>query len=153
MEKELLEWSGYALLGIRGMWSPNTHLMIFHLNNLAFIKYSPLCKVSYSILFLTINPSRRSYPKLVWTLNQWMTICSSFINQQIGFEMMEAFVLAIQIVISLDSPFEPKRKYFSKITQIYNLALKLLRLRSKRSGWRRKTFISLPSHLQKNIPC
>ena len=68
-----------------------------------------------------------SYPKLVWTMNQWMTICSNFVDQLIGFEMMEAFVSAIQTIISPDSPF-------SKITQIYNLALKLLRLRSKRLG-------------------
>ena len=93
------------------------------------------------------NPLGRSYPRLVWKLNQWMTICSSFIDQLIRFEMMEAFVSAIQTVISLDSPFEPKRKYFSKITRIYNLAHKLLRLRSKCSRWRRKAFISLPSCL------
>ena len=51
----------------------------------------------------------------------------------IRFEMIEAFVSAIQIVISLDSPFDLERKCFSKITQIYNLAHKLLRLRSKHS--------------------
>ena len=92
-------------------------------------------------------PPRRSYPRLVRTLNQWMTICSSFINQLIGFEMMEAFVSAIQTAISLDGLFEPKGKCFSKITWIYNLAHKLLRLRSKRSRWWRKEFISLSSRL------
>ena len=106
------------------------------------------CKVSYSILILTINPLGRPYPKLVWTLNQWITICSSFIDQLIGSETTGAFVSAIQIVISLDRPLEPKRKYFfSKINQNYNLALKLLRLKSKRARWQRKAFISLPSHL------
>ena len=99
------------------------------------------------------SPLGRSYPRLVWALDRWMTICSSFIEQLIRFEMMEAFISTIQIVISLDSPFESERKCFSKITRIYNLAHKLLRLRSKRSRWWRKAFISLPSHLQRNIPC
>ena len=50
-------------------------------------------------------------------------------------------------------PFEPERKWFSKITQIYNLARKLLWLRSKRSRWWRNAFISLLSCLKRNIPC
>ena len=61
-----------------------------------------------------LTPLGRSHPRLVWTLNQWMTVCSSFINQLIRFEMMEAFVSTIQTVISLDRPFEPKRKCFFK---------------------------------------
>ena len=104
-------------------------------------------------IFNSFLDIRRSYPRLVWTLNQWMTTFSSFIDQLIGFEMMEAFVSAIQTVISLDSPFEQERNFFSKITRIYNLAHKLLGLRSKRLGWWKKAFISLPSHLQRNIPC
>ena len=152
MEKELFEWNGCPLPGIRGMWSLNTHLMTSHLNNFTFLKHSPLLQSAHSILD-NQPPLGRSYPRLVWTLNQWMTICSSFIDQLIRFEMIEAFVSAIQIVISLDSPFDLERKCFSKITQIYNLAHKLLRLRSKHSKWRRKAFISLPSRLQRNIPC
>ena len=93
--------------------------------------FTPLAKCTFNSWQST--PPGRSYLRLVWTLNQWMTICSSFIDQLIGFEMMKAFVLAIQTVISLDSPFEPERKCFSKITQIYNLAHKPLRLRSKHS--------------------
>ena len=151
MGKELFEWSGCPLLGIRGMWSPNPHLMISHLNNSTFLKRSPLLQSAHSILDNQPPPPppppRRSYPRLVRTLNQWMTICSSFINQLIGFEMMEAFVSAIQTAISLDGLFEPKGKCFSKITWIYNLAHKLLRLRSKRSRWWRKEFISLSSRL------
>ena len=69
-----------------------------------------------------------------------MTTCSSFIDQLIRFEMMEAFVSTIQTVISLDSPFEPERKCFSKITRIYNLAHKLLRLRSVQDDGERHSF-------------
>ena len=146
MEKELFEWNGCPLPGIRGMWSLNTHLMTSHLNNFTFLKHSPLLQSAHSILD-NQPPLGRSYPRLVRTLNQWMAICSSFINQLIGFEMMEAFVSAIQTAISLDGLFEPKGKCFSKITWIYNLAHKLLRLRSKRSRWWRKEFISLSSRL------
>jgi len=76
------------------------------------MKYLPLLQ---SVIFnshIDNHLSGRPYPKLVWTLNQWMTICLSFIDQLIGFEMTEAFVSAIQTVVLLDSPFEPERKYF-----------------------------------------
>ena len=68
------------------------------------------------IQFLTINPPGEVLPKIGVDPELVNDICSSFIDQLIGFEMMEAFVLAIQTVISLDSPFEPERKGFSKIT-------------------------------------
>ena len=105
---------GYALLRSTCLYACsmllNTHLMISHLNNSTFLKHSPLLQSAHSILD-NQPPLWRSYPRSVQTLNQWMTICSSFIDQLIGFEMMEAFVSSIQIVISLDSPFEPERKF------------------------------------------
>ena len=84
---------------MKGMWSPNTHVMISQPYNRAFIKYSPLLQ---SVIFNSLidnQPFRKVLPKIAMDLNEWMIICSSFIDQMIGFEMKEAFVSDIQIVI------------------------------------------------------
>ena len=88
--------------------------MISHLNNSTFLKHSPLLKSAHSIL--DNQPPREVLPKIGVDPESMNDHMFKFLDQLIRFEMMEAFISAIQTVISLDSPFEPERKGFSKIT-------------------------------------
>ena len=108
------EWSSCPLPGIRGMWSPNTHIMISHLNNLALVKYSPLLQSVIFNYHLYNQPFGEALPKISVDLEfmndhmfnfQWLT---NWIWND------EGIVLAVQTVISLGSPFEIERKYFFK---------------------------------------